>query len=161
MHIRSGRIYVAGTRREVGLNIFFDVDDTIIFWIENQPQLRLGVRETFAALTADGHSLYLWSGVGIRTEIADLFGLWPWITQCFCKPKINPANRLAEFHISCHPDFVVDDYAEIVAEFDGTVIGRYRIGETGAEFARVLREVRAFAADSAEDHALGAPDATD
>jgi hypothetical protein len=101
------------------MNIFFDVDFTLITW---DYRLRPHVKEVFAQLIADGHTLYLWSGVGKRWEVVEQFGLHEWITDCFDKPLYRHAARLTELGILVWPDFVVDDHNEPVAAFGGAVI---------------------------------------
>ncbi len=45
------------------LNVFFDVDNTLIMW---NGRLRNHAHDVFAALKDAGHTIYIWSGVGIR-----------------------------------------------------------------------------------------------
>ena len=124
------------------MNIFFDVDGTIVHWVGDEAFLRKGVRQALSAIRDDGHTIFLWSGVGKRWEIVNRFALHPWITGCYCKPKFDPAARLAEFGVDINPDFVIDDYPEIVADFEGVVIGTFVEGEAGEEFARVITAIR-------------------
>ena len=44
------------------LNVFFDVDNTLIMW---DGVVRNHIREVFEALKENGHEIYIWSGVGI------------------------------------------------------------------------------------------------
>lgn len=124
------------------MNVFFDVDGTIVHWIGDEAFLRKGVRQAFSTIRDDGHKIYLWSGVGKRWEIVDRFALYPWIAGCYHKPKFNPALRLAEFGVDINPDFVIDDYPEIVADFEGVVIRTFVEGEAGNEFARTVASIR-------------------
>jgi hypothetical protein len=101
------------------VNIFFDVDSTLITW---DYRLRPHVREVFARLIADGHTLYLWSGVGERWEVVEQFGLREYIADCFAKPLYDHAARLTELGVAVRPDFVIDDHAEPVAAFGGVLI---------------------------------------
>ena len=41
------------------LNVFFDVDNTLIMW---NGKLRNHTREVFEALREEGHTIYIWSG---------------------------------------------------------------------------------------------------
>ena len=101
------------------MNVFFDVDFTLITW---DYRLRPHVRDVFARLKADGHTLFLWSGAGKRWEVVEQFGLHEWIDDCFEKPLFDHATRLAELGVSVRPDFVVDDHDGPVLAFGGVVI---------------------------------------
>ena len=54
------------------MNIFFDVDDTLITW---DVKLRPNVHHVFQQLRDDGHTIYLWSGYGPRWEVVRRFDL--------------------------------------------------------------------------------------
>jgi hypothetical protein len=126
------------------MNVFFDVDFTLITW---DYRLRPYVREVFARLRAEGHTIYLWSGVGKRWEVVQRFGLEAFVTDCFDKPLFGHAERLAELGVTVYPDFVVDDYAEPVAAFGGYHIPppRSPLAEDD-EMLRVYEAIRAHAA---------------
>ena len=89
------------------MNIFFDVDYTLITW---DVKLRPGVREVFAKLREEGHTIYLWSGVGPRWEVVRRFELHEHVTDCFWKPLYDHHARLGELGITVMPDFVIDDH---------------------------------------------------
>lgn len=101
------------------MNIFFDVDFTLITW---DYRLRPHVKEVFQLLKDDGHTLYLWSGVGKRWEIVEQFGLHEWVADCFEKPLYRHHERLGELGVPLVPDFVVDDHEEPVTAFGGALI---------------------------------------
>jgi hypothetical protein len=98
------------------VNVFFDVDYTLITW---DNRLRPHVREVFARLRADGHTIYLWSGMGRRWEIVRHFGLHAYVTDCFEKPLHDHVARLPELGVSVYPDFVIDDHEDPVLVFGG------------------------------------------
>ena len=77
-------------RGERLVNIFFDVDNTIITW---DVKLRPGVHEVFTRLREDGHTIYLWSGMGPRWEVVQRFDLH---------------------------EHVIDDHVEIIHAFTGS-----------------------------------------
>ncbi len=104
------------------MNVFFDVDHTII---DSDNALRPGVRELFARLCADGHTLYLWSGIGRRTEIVEAHDLGAFVSGCFDKPLYQYERMLAPLGIPARPDFVVDDHPHLVQAFGGCVVARY------------------------------------
>ena len=54
------------------MNIYFDVDYTLIAM---DGSLRPGTTEVFEGLIADGHLIYIWSGVGMRTDDIERLGL--------------------------------------------------------------------------------------
>jgi hypothetical protein len=101
------------------MNIFFDVDFTLITW---DYRLRPHVREVFQRLKDDGHTVYLWSGVGKRWEVVEQFALHDLIADCFEKPLYRHTERLEELGVTVRPDFVIDDHAEPVEAFGGVVI---------------------------------------
>ncbi len=126
------------------LNVFFDVDNTIITW---DVKLRPGVREVFGALREEGHTVYLWSGMGPRWEVVRRFSLQEHIADCFWKPLTDHHNRLRELGIPVWPDFVIDDHREVVDAFAGVQVPEPVLPlERDREMWRVLEAVRAFAA---------------
>lgn len=126
------------------LNVYFDVDDTIITW---DVRLRPGVREVFEMLRADGHTVHIWSGVGVRWEVVRRFSLEPFIAGCFQKPLSDHQQRLPALGVTAFPDFVVDDHIEVVQAFFGTQVAPPAVPlETDREMWRVYDEIRAFAA---------------
>jgi hypothetical protein len=128
------------------VNVFFDVDHTII---DADHRLRPGVREAFERLRADGHDVYLWSGIGARWEIVRTHGLEQTVRGCFEKPLYQPERMLDPLGITIHPDYVVDDHPHLVAVFGGTVVSRYSAESEGdQEMARVLVEIERAAASA-------------
>ena len=105
------------------MNIFFDVDDTILSF---DGGLRPNTHEVFEQLIADGHTVYIWSGVGIRTSFVNREGLGHLVAGVYQKPLSDFAAGLERFGIPVFPDFVVDDYPEIVAHFGGLCIKPYQ-----------------------------------
>lgn len=123
------------------MNIFFDVDFTLITW---DYRLRPHVKDVFARLVAEGHTLYLWSGMGKRWEVVEQFALHEWVTDCFDKPLYNHHARLEELGVSVWPDFVIDDHAEPVDAFGGALIQPPLTPlETDTEMLRIYDAIRA------------------
>jgi hypothetical protein len=123
-----------------GVNIFFDVDHTIIAYHDRV--LRPGVRELFERLRADGHVIYLWSGIGARWEIVHAHGLEDFVAGCFDKPLYHHEAMLAPLGITVWPDFVIDDHPHLVAVFGGCVVSAYRSpDDNDQEMQRVYGEV--------------------
>ncbi len=101
------------------MNIFFDVDDTLITW---DVKLRPDVAEVFQRIRDDGHTVYLWSGYGPRWEVVRRFNLHDHITDCHWKPLHDHHERLTELGVPFAPDYVVDDHPDIVKAFPGTLV---------------------------------------
>lgn len=121
------------------MNIFFDVDHTII---DTHDRLRPGVRELFQRLHADGHTLYLWSGNGRRWEIVDKFGLHDLVADCFEKPLYAYEQMLEPLGITVRPDFVVDDHPHLPHTFGGCSVGQYLTEDhADKEMERVYSEI--------------------
>lgn len=126
------------------MNIFFDVDDTLITW---NVKLRPDVHDVFEQLRKDGHDVYLWSGYGPRWEVVRTFNLHDLILDCFWKPLYDHHRRLPELGVPFAPDFAVDDHAEIIEAFGGTVV--FPAGQPFTEdfeMRRVYDEITRFAA---------------
>jgi hypothetical protein len=98
------------------MNVFFDVDYTIL---SSDYNLRRGTADTFQRLVADGHEVYVWSGEGKRHSVVRDFDLEPYVSGVYEKPIFDYVRRLEFFGIECVPDFVIDDYPEIVSVFGG------------------------------------------
>ena len=104
------------------MNIFFDVDYTILGLDDS---LRPGTRETFQRLIEDGHRIYIWSGVGLRWEVVRRHDLEEFVSGVFEKPIHHYEERLSELGVPMMPDFVIDDYPEVVAAFGGVWVPPY------------------------------------
>ena len=129
------------------MNIFFDVDETIMGY---DGSLRPLVRETFQALVDDGHSIYIWSGVRtgetVRSEVVERHGLTVYVTDCFQKPRWDYREQWRRSGFGVQPDFIVDDYPEIVEEFGGVLIKPYAYArQQDTELERVYVAIRAAA----------------
>ena len=104
------------------MNIYFDVDQTII---DSSNGLRPGVIELFSRLRGDGHTLYLWSGLGPRWEIVERYALGELVSGCFEKPLMQYERLLEPLGITVRPDYVVDDHPHLVHHFGGYTVKRY------------------------------------
>jgi hypothetical protein len=109
------------------VNVFFDVDFTILGL---DGSLRPGTVEVFEQLLAADHTLYIWSGVGDRSHDVQRRGLDRYVRGVFQKPLHDFDSGLARYGIPVIPDFVVDDYPEIVGHFGGFLISPYVNGNT-------------------------------
>jgi hypothetical protein len=109
-------------RAQPTVNIFFDVDDTILSF---DGALRPNTHEVFERLITNGHAVYIWSGAGIRTAFVEREKLGHLVTGIYLKPLSDFSAGLERFGIPVVPDFVIDDYPEIVAHFGGLCIKPY------------------------------------
>jgi hypothetical protein len=98
------------------MKVFFDVDYTIL---SSDYTLRTGTVDTFRLLVADGHEVHVWSGEGERHNVLRDFALEPYVSGVYQKPLYNYVRRLDHYGIDFVPDFVIDDYPEIVSVFGG------------------------------------------
>lgn len=98
------------------MNIFFDVDDTLVTW---DSRLRPHVRDVFLRLRNDGHRIYLWSGRGKRWEVVLKHALSDLIVTCHEKPLEDHRAKLPELGVDVWPDFVIDDHYAVVHAFGG------------------------------------------
>ena len=108
------------------MNIFFDMDYTIL---SATGRLRPRVVETFNQLREDGHSLYIWSGIGVRVAEVRNLGLLPLVQGVYEKPVQDYQRMLAGMlrrgELPTSPDLVVDDYPEVVSALGGVSVRPY------------------------------------
>lgn len=104
------------------MNIFFDVDFTLL---GIDLSLRPGTHEIMQRLLADGHKLYIWSGVGIRWTEVHQYKLTPYITDCFVKPVNHYVEKTAAMNLPVWPDIVIDDYPEVPTALGGFWVRPY------------------------------------
>ncbi len=128
------------------MNIFFDVDYTIVD--SEGMLLRPYVKEVFAQLVADGHHIYLWSGMGVRWEVVHAHGLAAFVRDCFAKPVQNHEQERVRLGIPFRPDYVVDDTPGVVSAFGGFVIPLFSPWNTpeDTEMLRAYEAIQQFAA---------------
>lgn len=126
------------------MNVFFDVDDTIICGLDGT--LRPHVREVFARIRADGHAIYVWSAAGRRWPDLERHGLRDLVEDCYLKPLCDHERTLGA-QDAAEPDFVVDDDREIVDAFGGCQVRPYSAGDAGdGEMRRAYDMLCAFTA---------------
>jgi FMN phosphatase YigB (HAD superfamily) len=135
------------------LNVFFDVDHTLVMW---NGQLRPHAHEVFQAITDAGHTIYVWSGVGIRHYDMKKHGLDGFVTKYYVKPLHDYRERLPLYKVDVMPDFVIDDYPQVVEAFGGYHISDI-LQPDDRELLEVLRliEVAAEATSTAHLHEEG------
>ncbi len=106
----------------MGLKIFFDVDYTLL---SMDGSLRPLTRETFEKLIEDGHQIFIWSGVGLRNDDVKRHDLEDLVSGVYKKPIYDFINGLSLLKVPHWPDFVIDDYPEIVDIFGGVLARPY------------------------------------
>ena len=127
------------------MEIFFDVDYTILGL---DYSLRPGVLETFQKLIDDGHRVHIWSGVGLRDQVVKDHKLLPYVSGVYLKPTYKARERLAQLGVPLVPDFVVDDYPEIVEDFGGVWVAPYYMrNDSDTQMERIYRIASEFARD--------------
>ena|ERR1051325_9014546 len=126
------------------MNIFFDVDETILGY---DGSLRPLVHDVFQLLVDDGHSIFVWSGVRtaetVRTEVVQRYGLEAYVTDCYQKPLFDYREQWKRRGIDVQPDFCVDDYPDIVEAFGGILVKPYsRARPEDVDLQRVYAAIR-------------------
>jgi hypothetical protein len=124
------------------LNIFFDVDNTLIMW---NGALRQHTEHVFKSLKEAGHSIYIWSGVGIRRWDMRHHNLDGYVTDYFIKPLDDHHAKLAVLGVPMVPDFVIDDHGTVVDAFGGYHIPDLATADD-TELLKVLELINEMAA---------------
>ena len=126
------------------MKIFFDVDYTIL-GLDNT--LRPQTKEIFQALLDENHQIFIWSGMGERWEVIEKHQLQQYVSGVYEKPTHHFHERLEELGVLFEPEFVIDDYPEVVAAFGGVWVPPYFFKRSpDREMERVYRIVQDFAA---------------
>ena len=129
------------------LNVFFDVDNTLIMW---NGKLRNHARQVFTELKNAGHEIYVWSGVGIRQWDMKRHDLDEFVTDYFIKPLEKHHEKLESLGVPMVPDFVIDDHKSVVDAFGGYHISD-EAGPEDRELLEVLDMINAFALDRRDE----------
>jgi len=104
------------------LNIFFDIDQTLI---SHNGLIRPLAAHVIDRLISESHVVYIWSGLGVRVEEVRALGLIDKVNGVYAKPTERFERGLKELNIPVRPDAVVDDHPEIVDHFGGVVVWPY------------------------------------
>ncbi|MBI5948675.1 MAG: HAD family hydrolase [Chloroflexi bacterium] len=116
------------------MNVFFDVDHTLVFVNHDTNALRPGAHDAMQRLKAAGHAVYVWSAGGEHyvNRIVDLHGLRPWVDGCFDKdPRVEP-----------RPDIIIDDDWYLVEKYGGYVVTQYKaVNDDDTEFAEIMQRL--------------------
>ena len=120
------------------MNIFFDVDNTLIMW---DGKLRNHSEEVFKKILEDGHIIYIWSGIGIRKKEIEGVNLDKYVTDYFIKPLYDHRARLPKLGVNVPVDYVIDDHESVVQVFGGYHIPDIA-NEDDTELLKVLEDIR-------------------
>jgi hypothetical protein len=114
------------------MNIFFDVDQTLLHSEANAWHLRPGVQEVFESLKSMGHVVYIWTASGEMhaRRLVKRYELGHLVSGCFDKDPVT-APLL--------PDMVVDDDEFLVEKYTGFLVKQYNAPDlSDRELYRVL-----------------------
>jgi hypothetical protein len=121
------------------MHIFFDMDYTLVAY---DGSLRPMTHEVFDLLNREGHYLYIWSGIGVRTAEVHALGLADFTRGVFQKPVEKFDQGLLQYDIPVAPDVVVDDHKEVVSHFGGIWVRSYFWPDPGdRELERVYHDI--------------------
>ena len=104
------------------MNIFFDMDQTLIAY---NGLLRPFVAKVLDQLNLDNHTIFIWSGVGVRTDEVRQLGILSKVKGVYAKPLDRFEQGLIDLKIPVRPDAVIDDHEEIVSHFGGVLVKPY------------------------------------
>jgi FMN phosphatase YigB (HAD superfamily) len=129
------------------LNVFFDVDNTLIMW---DGKLRNHAHDVFTQLREDGHTIYIWSGVGIRRWDMRRHKLDEFVADYFLKPLEDHHERLKTYDVHVFPDYVIDDHKSVVDAFYGYHIPDMA-GPDDCELLEVLEAITVYAQQEVDE----------
>jgi hypothetical protein len=67
------------------------------------------------------------------------------VTDCFQKPRFDYVDQWQRKAVGVQPDFIVDDYPEIVDAFGGILIKPYSRAQPDSDLERVYAAIKAAA----------------
>lgn len=113
------------------INIFFDVDHTLVYPTQHFNALRPGAHEVMLKIREAGHGVYVWSAGGgeYSQRVVEMHGLTDLVDGCFDKdPRVQP-----------RPDFIIDDDWYLVEKYGGHHVSQYKeIDDSDRELHDVL-----------------------
>ncbi len=127
------------------MNIFIDVDYTLI---SANGSLRPHAHGLFRDLHSAGHTLWVWSGVGIRQAEIEKHGLGGMAAGYAVKPTFDYLQAIRRSPPPALPDLIIDDHPEIVRALGGFQVSPYFfVDERDAELKRASAALLAYAID--------------
>lgn len=122
------------TETATSLNVFFDVDHTLVFVDQHTNALRPGTHDAMRRLKEAGHSVYVWSAGGQHyvERVVLMHELSPWVDGCFDKdPRVEP-----------RPDLIIDDDWYLVEKYGGHTVSQYkRVNPDDREFEEIVDQI--------------------
>ncbi len=116
------------------MNVYFDVDQTLICINAELNALRPGAAEAMRQLKHAGHDVYVWSASGLAhvERVVALHGLNEWVDGMHDKdPRVQPP-----------PDYIIDDDWYLVEKWGGYCVSQYRtVDEGDGELLRAVAEL--------------------
>lgn len=116
------------------LNVYFDVDHTLVYIDQHQNVLRPGAVEAVRIIKEAGHGVYIWSagGQAYVERVVSMHGLVTWVDGCFDKsPKVDP-----------RPHFIIDDDWYLVEKYGGFLVSQYKEIDPGdREFLELIEQL--------------------
>jgi hypothetical protein len=116
------------------MNVFFDVDHTLVYISAETNALRPGAHEAMRRLKEAGHGVYVWSASGLThvERVVHMHGLAEWVDGMFDKdPRVQP-----------QPDFIIDDDWYLVEKWGGYCVSQYKaVDESDAELLLAIESL--------------------
>ena len=116
------------------LNVYFDVDHTLVYVTQDLNALRPGAHEAMRRLKVAGHGVYVWSAGGQTycERTVEIHGLGEWVDACFDKhPKVEPV-----------PDIIIDDDWYLVEKYGGYLVSQYKaVDESDRELLEIMERL--------------------
>lgn len=113
------------------LNVFFDVDHTLIYVDQHHNVLRPGSVHAIERMKDAGHSVYIWSagGQAYVERVVEKHSLGTLVSGCFDKdPRVQP-----------RPHFIIDDDWYLVEKYGGFLVSQYKeVNPDDREFFEIL-----------------------
>jgi hypothetical protein len=116
------------------MNVYFDVDHTLIYVDQHGHTLRPGARHAIRTIKEAGHGVFVWSAGGAEyvERVVRIHELGEWVDGCFDKsPRVQPA-----------PDVIIDDDWYLVEKYGGYLVSQYKVvNEEDREFYDILEKL--------------------
>jgi len=113
------------------VNVYFDVDHTLVYPSQHENALRPGAHDAMQRLKDAGHGVFVWSAGGAEyvRRVVELHGLGHLVDGCHDKdPRVEP-----------FPDFIIDDDWYLVQKYGGHLVSQYKaVDESDVELADAL-----------------------
>ena len=116
------------------MNVYFDVDHTLVYISAELNALRPGAAEAMRQLKDAGHGVYVWSASGLAhvERVVAMHGLSEWVDGMHDKdPRVEP-----------RPDYIIDDDWYLVEKWGGYCVSQYKaVNDDDAELALAIESL--------------------